>query len=190
VQEQQVLDYLLTSVSLDVLVQITALPSAAKVWKHIKTSFASQSHARVINTGMALATTQKSTVAEYVSKMKTLVDEMASADKKWDDEELSSYILAGLDFEYNPFASSIAAWVEPISFGELYSQFPAHENRLDIQNGGQHRQISSVNNATSGRGGYSRGRGGCSTGMRGGSNGGGRCCGDFSNKSQNWFLPC
>jgi hypothetical protein len=53
---------------------------------------------------MALATTQKgsSTVAEFVSKMKTLADEMASAGKKLDDEELSSYILAGLYFEYNP----------------------------------------------------------------------------------------
>jgi hypothetical protein len=52
---------------------------------------------------MALATTQKgsSTTFEYLSKMKILVDEMASADKKLDDEELCSYILAGLNFEYN-----------------------------------------------------------------------------------------
>jgi hypothetical protein len=40
-QEQQVLSYLLTSVSRDVLVQIVALPTAAEVWKHLETSFAS-----------------------------------------------------------------------------------------------------------------------------------------------------
>jgi hypothetical protein len=34
-QEQQVLSYLLTSVSRDVLIQIAALPSATEVWKHI-----------------------------------------------------------------------------------------------------------------------------------------------------------
>jgi hypothetical protein len=87
---------------------------------------------------MALATTQKgsSTVAEYISKMKTLADEMASAGKKLDDEELSSYILPELDSEYNSIVSSIAARVEPISFDELYSQLLAHENRLDIQNVG------------------------------------------------------
>jgi K+-sensing histidine kinase KdpD len=56
-QEQQVLSYLLTSVSHDVLVQVATIPTAAEVWKHIETSFASQSHARVINTCMALATT-------------------------------------------------------------------------------------------------------------------------------------
>jgi hypothetical protein len=141
---------------------------------------------------MALATTQKgsSTVAEFVSKMKTLADEMASAGKKLDDEELSSYILAGLDFEYNTTVPSIATWVEPISFWELYSQLLVHENRLDILNGGHQHQISSINSATRGRGGYSRGWGGCSTGMRGGSNVSGRGLGDFSNKSRNRFPPC
>jgi glutathionylspermidine synthase len=149
-QEQQVLSYLLTSVSRDVLIQIVALPSATEVWKHIQTSFVSQSRARVINTRMALVTTQKgsSTVAEYISKMKTLADEMASAGKKLDDEELTSYILARLDSEYNSIVSSIAARVEPISFGELYSQRLAHENRLDIQNGGQQHSHLSVNNAS------------------------------------------
>jgi hypothetical protein len=88
---------------------------------------------------MALAMTQKgsSTVAEYITKMKTLADEMASAGKKLDDEELTSYILAGLDSKYNSIVSFIVARVELISFGELYSQLLAHENHLDIQNGGQ-----------------------------------------------------
>jgi hypothetical protein len=118
-QEQQVLSYLLTSISRAILIQIAALPSTTEVWKHIQTSFASQSRAQVINTRMALATTQKgsSIVAEYISKMKTLADEMALAGKKLDHEELTSYILAGLDSEYNLIVSSIAARVEPISFG-------------------------------------------------------------------------
>jgi hypothetical protein len=60
---------------------------------------------------MALSTTQKgsSTVAEYITKMKTLADEMASAGKKLDDEELTSYILAGLDSKYNSIVSFIVA---------------------------------------------------------------------------------
>jgi hypothetical protein len=55
-QEQQVLSYLLTSISHDVLIQVVAFPLAAVVWKHIETSFSSQSRARVINTRMALTT--------------------------------------------------------------------------------------------------------------------------------------
>jgi hypothetical protein len=63
-----VLSYLLTSASRDVLVQVVALSTTDEVWKHIDTSFASQSRARVINTRMTLAITQKgsSTVAECV----------------------------------------------------------------------------------------------------------------------------
>jgi hypothetical protein len=141
---------------------------------------------------MALATTQKgsSTVAEYISKMKTLADEMASAGKKLDDEELTSYILAGLDSEYNSIVSSIDARVEPISFGELYSHLLAHENRLDIQSGGQQHSHPFVNNASRGRGGFFRGRGGRGSGPRGGNNGGARGHGDFSNKSRDRFPPC
>jgi hypothetical protein len=88
----------------------------------------------VINTRMALATTQKgsSTVVEYISKMKTLADDLASTGEKLDGEDFSSYVLAGLDADYNSIVSSIAARVEPISFGKLYSQLIAHENRLDL----------------------------------------------------------
>jgi hypothetical protein len=88
---------------------------------------------------MALATTQKgsSTASEYLSKMKMLTDEMASAGKKLDDEELCSYILAGLNFEYNLLVSSIAAWVELITVGELYSQLLFFETTLELQSGGQ-----------------------------------------------------
>jgi hypothetical protein len=43
---------------------------------------------------------QSMTIVEYVSKMKSLADDMASAGKKLDVEELSSYILDGLDSEY------------------------------------------------------------------------------------------
>ena len=49
--------------------------------------------------------------------MKTLEDAMASAGKKLEDEEIASYILSGLDIEYNPVVSAIAARIEPISLG-------------------------------------------------------------------------
>jgi hypothetical protein len=87
---------------------------------------------------MTLATTQKgsSTVAEYISKMKVLADEMASTGKKLDDEDFNSYVLVGLDAKYNWVVSSIVARQEPISFVELYAQLLAYENRFDLQNRG------------------------------------------------------
>jgi hypothetical protein len=122
---------------------------------------------------MALSTTQKgsSTIADYMSKMKSLADDMAAARKKLDVEELSSYVLACHDYEYNSLVSSIVTWVEPITFAELYSQLLSLEMRLDVQGQGFGGQ-SSVNNASRGHGGFSRGRGGCSPDR--GTNTGGR----------------
>jgi hypothetical protein len=64
--------------------------------------------------------------------MKMLTDEMELAGKKLDDEELCSYILAGLDYEYNSLVSSIATRIEPITMGELYSQLLSFETRLEL----------------------------------------------------------
>jgi hypothetical protein len=140
---------------------------------------------------MALATTQKGslTMAEYISKMKVLADDMASVGKKLDDEDFISYILAGLDVEYNSVVSSIAGRVEPITLDELYSQLLAYENRLDLQGGGQGLSQSSTNNASRGRGGSFRAHGGRGTSHRG-SNFGGRARGDFFSKPKNKFPPC
>lgn len=44
---------------------------------------------------------------------------MASTGKKFEDEEIASYILAGLDMDYNPVISSISTRVEPLNLAEL-----------------------------------------------------------------------
>jgi len=59
--------------------------------------------------------------------MKGLADEMPSAGHRLEDEELIGYILTGLDMEYNPVVSAVAARVEPISVGELYTQLVTFE---------------------------------------------------------------
>jgi hypothetical protein len=67
----------------------------------------SHSRARIIHTRITLATTRKGNVPifKYIVKMKSLADEMASA--KPIDEELVSYILAGLDIEFNLVVSAL-----------------------------------------------------------------------------------
>jgi hypothetical protein len=89
----------------------------------------SQSRARVINTRMTLSTTRKGnfSVAQYVGKMKALANDMASARKKLEDEDLVSYILAGLDSNFDSVISAISARVELISVAELYGQLVFHE---------------------------------------------------------------
>jgi hypothetical protein len=48
-----------------------------------------------------------------------LADEMVVAGKPLDDEEMVSYILAGLDLEYNYVVSVVVTCIKPISVTEL-----------------------------------------------------------------------
>jgi hypothetical protein len=65
--------------------------------------------------------------------MKALADDMASAGKKLEDEDLVSYILAGLDSDFDSVISAISARVEHISVAELYGQLVFHEQRHKLR---------------------------------------------------------
>jgi hypothetical protein len=145
-----------------ILAHVTTMPTASSAWAAIDAMFASQSRARAINTRMALATAQKGTTSmtEYFGRMKTLADEMASAEKKLDDEELVSYILAELDIEYNTMVSAVATRVEPISLGELFTQLVGFEQRIDLLQGvGSNSSANLASRGRGGSGGYGTGRG-------------------------------
>jgi len=173
IQDQQVLSYLFSSLSKEIFAQVSSATTAAA----IHAQHASQSRARIISTRMALATASKGTssVADYYTKMKGLADDMASAGKKLEDEDLVTYILTGLGEEFESIITVVANRVEPITVPELYAQLIAHEQRKELNFGGGTQ--SSVNAATKGnrsgagssnnprrdggnRGGFGRGGGG------------------------------
>ena len=186
-KDQTVLNFLLTSLSKEIFSQVTtSAQTAAKAWATIEGLFASQSRARVIATRMALATASKgsSTIAKYVTKMKALSDDMASAGKKLEDDEMVSYILTGLasDRDFNSVVTAVTTRVEPITVTDLYTQLTSHEQRVEIRNNAEGSNNPSVNmvakggnrgnNSQRGRGGGGRGGYGC--GFQRGGRGGGR----------------
>jgi hypothetical protein len=129
--DQQVLSFLLSLVTREVLQQVSTCKSVVATWNTIEHSFGSLTQARAVNIRMALTTNQKGSmsVTEYVNKMCALGDEMSSAGKTLDDEEMVTYILTGLDIEYNSVVSTAIAQVEPISMNELYGQLLSFESR-------------------------------------------------------------
>lgn len=165
-KDQQVLSYLFSSLSREIFSQVSSATTAAELWAAVQGLHASQSRARVISTRMALATASKGslTVAEYFTKMKGLADEMALTGRKLEDEELVSYILTGLDLNFDSVVSAVAARVEPITVAELYSQLVSYEQHLEMKGGGNQ---SSANLASRG------GRGGGSPNNQRGARGGG-----------------
>jgi hypothetical protein len=122
-QDQSVLGYLLSSLTREVLTGVATLTTSAEVWHTLADMFASCTRARHVQTRMVLATFRKGSqsVAEYYTKMRGLVDELATTGHPLGDEELVAYILAGLDDDFNPMVSAVVARVEPITPAELYS---------------------------------------------------------------------
>lgn len=182
-KDQTVLSFLLTSLSKEILGQMpTTVKTASEAWATILGMFASQSRARITATRMALATATKGTskISEYFAKMKGLADDMASAGRKLEDEELVSYILTGLDRDFDSVVSAVAARVEPISVGELYTQLTSFEQRMEMKNDGGYQSSANMASRGGGRGngrGGNRGgggRGGFGRGFIKGGRGGGR----------------
>ena len=159
-QDQQLLAYLLSSMSKEILVQVSSHEHAADLWKPITQMFSSQSRSKILQIRSQLSREKKgdSSVSAYFSKMKGLADEIGAAGKKLEDDDLIDYILNGLDSEYNPFVSSVSI-KDSLSLDDLYAQLLSYEARLQQQRLEEFRTYSSTNIASRGHGFSPRGRG-------------------------------
>jgi len=159
-KDQQLLSYLLNSLTKEALAPVATATTSAEAWKALEQMFSAHSRARVANLRMKLATLKKGSMSSsvYFTKMCSIKDELATVGKIVDDDEMIQYILARLDFEYNSFLTSMLGRVGSISLSDLYSQLLSYEMRLEMyQHAGQYQ--SSANSASRGRGGGGRGRG-------------------------------
>ncbi|KAF0895305.1 hypothetical protein E2562_008615 [Oryza meyeriana var. granulata] len=91
--------------------------------------------------------------------MKGLADEMAVARKKLDDDDIISYILGGLDLDYNPLVASVSS-KDFISLSDLYAQLLSFEARLSQQSDGGYQSTANAASRGRGQGGFGRGHGG------------------------------
>jgi hypothetical protein len=130
--DQQVLAYLLLSLSREIMGQVTIYTTSASAWSVIEGMYTSGTCAHSVNTCIALATMKKGSdsITEYINKACILADEMALTGKKIDDEELISYIFIGLDFEYYSVVSALVVRSGTLSIGEVYSQLLSYEQRI------------------------------------------------------------
>nr|CAD40946.1 OSJNBa0027G07.12 [Oryza sativa Japonica Group] len=163
--DQQLLGYIFSSLSREILNQVADSRTAAQAWRAIGKLFCSQTRTRSLNNRLALQTTLKGamSITEYFGKMKVLSDDIAATGKPLDEEDLIAYILNGLDGDYDSVVSAIGMKSEPISVMEVYSQLLNFENRLQLKQEG----IAAAHAASRGRGGFiprSGGNGGGSGG--------------------------
>jgi hypothetical protein len=180
VRDQHVLTYLVTSLSREVLVGVTSNATAATMWAAISQSFASQSWSRVLHLRNQLVATRKGdmSIASYFSTMRRYADEMVAAGKPLDDDDVVSYILNGLDVDYNSLIEQVNGMTKTISQETLYSRLLDTEERVASQKM-QREQYHMVANAAA------RGGGGGNRQVNCGGYHGNRCGDGGSNSNRN-----
>ncbi|XP_073362954.1 uncharacterized protein [Aegilops tauschii subsp. strangulata] len=176
-EDQQVLGYLLSNLTKEVLLTVTTVTTVGALWTTLAGMYSSQSASRINNIRTSLINAQKGNlyVASYFATMRGYADELAAAGKAILDDELISYIIHGLDADYQPLISALDARVTPVTIDELFAMLSNFDQRMvHFHGSGGGGFKSSANSASRGRGGSSR-RGGFSRG-RGRSSGGAKDC--------------
>jgi hypothetical protein len=138
VQDQQLLSYLNSTLSKEVLGQVTSHDTTAQVWTAVHGMYASQSRECVMHLHTKLASTRKGDMSMtiYFAKMKEYVDGMVTSGKKLDDDDddVVSYILTRLDAEYNGFVENVSSRIDSISMSDPFTQLLSTEARRENQN--------------------------------------------------------
>ncbi|XP_071676997.1 uncharacterized protein [Lolium perenne] len=129
-RDQQVVSYLVNSLSEDVLPQVLGLTHAANVWTALHELYSSHSKSRVSTIRGALTNTKKLDLSaqQYITKMKGFASELVAVGKPVDDDELKDYILNGLDDSYNGLVAVINAHPNT-KLNDACSQLLSYETR-------------------------------------------------------------
>lgn len=133
-QDQLITSWLLSSMTEGILVGVVGLTNSMEIWTTLEANFASQSRAKLMQLKFQLQTLRKGTTSmkDYLNKVKTCCDILASAGETITDDNQILHILTGLGPEYNPVMVSLTARTEPCSLREVKALLLTYESRLEI----------------------------------------------------------
>ncbi|KAF8407672.1 hypothetical protein HHK36_006807 [Tetracentron sinense] len=131
-QDQLLLSWLISSLSVEVHAQVIGLSTSHDVWTSLETSYAAHSRARVLQLRMELQSLKKGpdSIQKYFQRAKTFAHQLALAGRPVCDEDLILSILAGLPSEYGPFRTSISTREEAVSMSDLLGYLLTEEFRI------------------------------------------------------------
>ncbi|KAL5772494.1 hypothetical protein ACOSQ2_012418 [Xanthoceras sorbifolium] len=151
VHDQLLLGWLLSSMSESILAKVVELTTSYKVWTKLETVFANQSMANASNYWQQLQRTAKGSMSidEYLTKMKSLADQMEVAGQPIQDSELITIVLAGLDREYDSMVSLITHQKTVIGWSEVEVILMTQESCIEQLNATNQITVNVATNHTS-----------------------------------------
>src|SRR6266540_2542598 len=108
-QDQAIMSAILSSSTIEVAGMVRFATTSQEAWSMLSSSFASQSTARAMQIRSQLAAVKKldSSAVTFFNKVKSLSDILTSIGKPLHPEEFTSYILDGLDEEYDALVEMV-----------------------------------------------------------------------------------
>jgi hypothetical protein len=115
--DQQILSGLLSTVTKEILCDLTTATTSKEVWDSLTRQFSSSTRARDVQLRVELASAKKLdlSAADYFAKIKGIAAEMAAADCPISNDEILSYLFAGLGADYDAFVTAMTTKTEPLS---------------------------------------------------------------------------
>lgn len=135
-QDQLLLSWLLSSMIENVLTRVVGCTRSHEVWKKIEEYFAAHNRAKVHQYKSELRTTKKGTrtIAEYLLRIKALVDALIAIGSEISEQEYIEIILEGLPKEYDAFSTALRTRKEAYTVCEVDSLLLAQEIKTDNDN--------------------------------------------------------
>ncbi|KAK1695332.1 hypothetical protein QYE76_012029 [Lolium multiflorum] len=131
-QDQAILSAIQSSLTESVSSLVIFAATSREAWGALHASFTSQSHARAhaIRTQLGEVKLLDRSVTEYFNKVTGLADTLAAIGQPLRPEDFTSYVLNGLDEDYDNLCENIDARETPIPPRELYARLLATEQRV------------------------------------------------------------
>nr|XP_045083716.1 uncharacterized protein LOC123493752 [Aegilops tauschii subsp. strangulata] len=131
-QDQAILGAIQSSLTPSVAGMVVFAATSRDAWATLDSSFSSQSLARSSAIRNQLGEVKKNdlSVTAFFNKVKSLADTLSSIGKPLRDEEFTSFILNGLDEDYDSLVENINGRDTPMPPRDLYARLLNTEQRL------------------------------------------------------------
>lgn len=146
-QDQAIITAFLSSLTPEVFGIVVLATTAEEVWTTLASSLASQSTSRVMALRSQLAATKKldAPASVYFNNIKALSDTLTSIGHPLRLEEFVSYLLAGLDEDYDAFVDRISNRETPLPIRDVYAQLCNNEQHIETRKAALRGEIHSAN---------------------------------------------
>nr|XP_009759681.1 PREDICTED: uncharacterized protein LOC104212172 [Nicotiana sylvestris] len=128
-QDSLIRNALMASVDATIAPSIAAAETSQQAWEMLYTTYANKSQTRIYSLRDLLAKTTRDSksLSDYLRKIRSLADELATAGAPISNVELVVKILSGLGLGYREISAAIYALYTPISYEELFDKLSDHE---------------------------------------------------------------